>query len=61
MVYIRKTKDEYNVQCDYGYGYGYETVYTAETYEEAKSIYKDYKENDTFAIGLRIKKCRVKL
>ena len=58
-MYIRKTKDIYSVEVDYGYGY--ESVYDADDYKTAKTIYKDYRENDTFAHSIRIKKHRIKI
>lgn len=36
MAYIRKTKDEYQLQCNYGYGDGWEEVLTEDTFKEAK-------------------------
>ncbi len=60
MGYVRKTEDEYHVEADYGYGDGFETVFIATTYAEAKHIYCDYLENDSDIRNLRIKKRRVK-
>ena len=60
-MYIRKTKDVYFIEVNYGYGDGYEKVYEAENYATAKRIYNDYCNNDTFAIAIRIKKHRVKI
>lgn len=60
-MYIRKTKDIYSVEIDYGYGNGYESVYDADDYQTAKTIYKDYQKNDTFAYSIRIKKHRIKI
>ena len=52
MTYIRKTKDEYHVMGDYGYGHGYETVTIEETYKEARVMKKCYMENEP---GIRFK------
>ena len=60
-MYIRKTKDIYSVEVDYGEGYGYESVYDAGDKKTAKQIYNDYVKNDTFMRSIRIKKHRVKI
>ena len=57
--YIRKTRDEYEVWTNYGYGW--EVEVTASTYKEAKEIYRDYIENARGLIDIRIKKRRVKI
>lgn len=45
MAYVRKTKDEYVLMCDYGYGDGWEEVLTEETYAEARQRKKEYIDN----------------
>lgn len=45
MAYIRKTKDEYQLLCNYGYGDGWEVVLTEETMKEAKERKKEYVGN----------------
>lgn len=45
MPYIRKTKDEYEIQVNYGQ-YGFECVTTEETFKEAKERLKEYRENE---------------
>lgn len=54
MYNTRKTVDLWDIQVDYGYGDGYETVYTAESLSEAKARKKDYIASDTFAKCIRI-------
>lgn len=44
MTYIRKTEDEYTLQGNYGYGY--EDLTSADTWEEIKGYRKDYRENE---------------
>ena len=61
MAYVRKTTDEYDILADYGYGHGYEVVTTETTFKEAKQRAREYRENDTAAIDVIIKKRRVKL
>ena len=56
-MYIRKTKDEYEIQGDCGYGWDCET--TEETWKEAKAQAKCYRENVDYPI--RIVKKRIKL
>jgi len=60
MAYVRKTTDEYDILADYGFGHGYEVVCTEETYKEAKQRAREYRENDTAALDIKIKKRRVK-
>ena len=45
MSYVRKTKDEYVLMTNYGYGDGWEEVLTEETFAEAKQRKKEYIEN----------------
>jgi len=42
----RKTRDLYVVQGNYGYGHGWEDLTAAETRKEARSLLKDYRENE---------------
>lgn len=44
-MYIRKTRDEYVLMCDYGYGDGWEEVCTETTCAEAKQRKREYCEN----------------
>lgn len=44
MTYIRKTKDEYHIEGNYGYGW--ETVCVEETRQEAKVNLWLYRENE---------------
>ena len=57
--YIRKTRDEYEVWTNYGYGW--EVEVTESTLEEAKKCKRDYIENARGLIDIRIKKHRVKI
>ena len=45
MAYIRKTKDEYQLLCNYGYGDGWEVVLAEDNIKEAKLRLKEYREN----------------
>jgi hypothetical protein len=56
-MYKRITKDEYEIQGNYGYGW--ETETTEETWKEAKVQAKCYRENVNYPI--RIVKKRVKI
>lgn len=42
----RKTKDEYEIQGDYGHGHGWEKVTTEETWRAAKDQLRTYRENE---------------
>lgn len=44
-MYIRKTKDEYKLLANYGYGHGWEIETTEETRKDIKRRYKEYREN----------------
>lgn len=45
MAYIRKTRDEYQLLCNYGYGDGWEYVLSEDTRKEIKQRLKEYVEN----------------
>lgn len=60
MAYVRKTRDEFEVQGNYGYGHGFEMVTTEETRKDAKEQLKCYRENEP-GIPFRIVRKRVKL
>lgn len=45
MAYIRKTRDEYQLLCNYGYGDGWEYVLSEDSMKEAKQRKKEYIEN----------------
>lgn len=57
-MYIRKTKDEYQLHGDYGYGF--EEVTAEETLREAKAQLKCYRLNQP-GVAIKIIKRRVKL
>jgi hypothetical protein len=44
---VRKTKDIWVVQGNYGYGHGWEDVTAAETWKEAKQNIREYRENES--------------
>lgn len=60
MAYQRKTKDEWRLLCNYGYGDGWEEVVTEETYAEIKLRKREYEENMP-QYPYKIVKRRVKL
>lgn len=45
MPYVRKTRDEYQIHVNYGYGDGWEHECTEDTYREARQRRKEYREN----------------
>ena len=60
MAYIRKTKDEFVVQTNYGYGWEDEVV--EDTLIDAVKTKKEYIENAAHVLcGIRIRKRRVKI
>ena len=58
MAYVRKTRDVYEIQGDYGCGW--ECVTTETTWTDAKQMVKCYRENER-GIPFRIKKVREKI
>ena len=57
-MYQRKTKDEYVLLGNYGYGY--DEILTEESREEIRKQYKTYVENDP-KTSYKIVKHRIKL
>lgn len=58
MAHVRKTKDEYQLLANYGYGDGWEYVISEDTMSEARKRKKEYMENQPKYL-YRIKKVRV--
>ena len=58
MAYVRKTRDEYALMADYGYGW--EELYRVDTHREAREDLKAYRENERYA-DFKIAKKRVPL
>lgn len=59
MAYIRKTRDEWEIQGNYGYGHGWECVNTEDTRQDAKRSVAEYRANERFPF--RVVKKRVKI
>lgn len=60
MAYTRKTKDNYILLSNYGYGHGWEEEIIEPTYKEIKERLKEYRENCKYGI-FKYKKVRVKI
>ena len=60
MAYVRKTTDQWDVLCDYGYGHGPEVVTSENTKKEAMQRAREYSENDTAVLCVIVKKVRVR-
>jgi hypothetical protein len=45
MSYTRKTKDEFHLLANYGYGHGWEYVISEDSRAEIKKRLKEYREN----------------
>ena len=58
-MYVRKTYDEYVLETNYGYGYGWEEVLTESAYDEIVERKREYQENMP-QYPYRIRKRRVK-
>jgi hypothetical protein len=60
MSYKRKTRDVYDIQGDYGYGHGWETVTAEETYRDARVQLRGYRDNEP-GVPFRIKITRERI
>ena len=60
MSYTRKTRDEYELQANYGYGHGYECITAEDTRRAAREQLKTYRANGDYT-PMRIVCKRVKL
>lgn len=60
MTYVRKTRDEFVIQQDWGYGDGWEDIATYDDYAEAKVDKKAYLENQP-GVPTRLITRRVKI
>ena len=58
MRYIRKTRDEYEILGNYGYGW--DVLTTEDNYKDAKNMLKCYNENEPMAPHM-IKKRRIRI
>lgn len=45
MAYVRKTRDEFQLWINYGYGHGWEHEISEDSYREFKARRKEYREN----------------
>jgi hypothetical protein len=59
-MYTRKTKDEYQIKGDYGYGHGFEEVCSEDTKPEAIKRLKEYRQNEP-GTPFKIVKKRIKV
>lgn len=59
MAYERKTRDEYEIVTNYGYGW--EVEVTEDTVEEARKRKREYLENARGLVGIYIRKRRVRI
>jgi hypothetical protein len=46
MAYTRKTRDEFVLQGNYGYGNGWEDLTAEETRKEIRARLREYRENE---------------
>ena len=59
MTYERKTRDEYEIVTNYGYGWEIEV--TEDTVKEARKRKREYLENAKGLVGIYIRKRRVRI
>lgn len=60
-TYKRKTVDTWEVQADYGHGYGWECVCTELKFREAYTRLLEYRCYDVYAKRLRVKLVRERI
>ena len=60
MSYVRKTRDEFQVLTNYGYGDGWEISTTEDSRKEALNRLREYRDNMP-QYPHRLKKVRVKI
>ena len=58
---VRKTKDVYCIEIDWGHGGGFEPAFEADNKISAKLIKEDCIRNGIFANRVRVKKRRLKI
>jgi len=62
MKYIRKTRDVYEVEANYGYGHGWESVTAEETYGAARERIREYRENmPEYPYRLKVRRERIEV
>ena len=61
MTYQRKTKDVFEIQGYYGSQYGWECVTTEETWKEAMTNLRLYRENEPYSFRCRIKRVPIEV
>lgn len=59
MSYQRKTRDRWDIETNYGYGWDVEC--SEYTVKEARQTLKEYRENSCGRFAVRLKKRREKL
>lgn len=57
MGYKRKTRDVFEIQGNYGFGHGWETVTAEESYREARDCLREYRDNEP-GVPFRMKTVR---
>lgn len=51
-AYIRKTRDEWHLEVDYGYGCGWECEVIEDTFREGRERLREYRANCQYAVRL---------
>lgn len=59
MAYVRKTRDYWDIETNWGYGWEVEN--TEYTWPDAKRSAKEYRENSCGRFSVRVKKHREKI
>ena len=56
MAYQRKTRDEWQILVNYGYGDGWEHEVSEDSYREARDQVRTYRENCPYPVKMRCKR-----
>ena len=60
MAYIRKTRDEWQIHQNFGYGHGWEEVCAEDTRKEALARLREYRENQPeYPVKVVLKRIRI--
>lgn len=59
-MYKQKTRNEYEIQGDYGFGHGFECVCTEDNWDKARERVKEYRINEP-GYTFKIVKKRVRI
>lgn len=59
MARQRKTRDEWHIEVNYGYGHGWEHETTESSWKEAREMLKCYRANVAYPVRSRKRRVRI--